>query len=192
MCGQTKLQGALRTYSLINPNVSANYNVTAGTAFIGDASETEIKELETTLGKISMPYTIKNLSVSYSKNGRTITQSLPFLEEEINAVNKGKTRKGESATYFATLPADTDRVTGYLADLAGDDSGSEGCFKFYSVVMQDTESPVFLTTKSNNGITYCNNNPTLSCDSSKYKNGICQLPYVPCSSSDPTCCVKLQ
>jgi len=147
MCGPTKLQGALRTYSVVNPNVSVNYNVTAGTAIIGDASETEFVELGTTLGKISTPYTITKLSVSYNKNGKTITRSLPFLEEQINAGNKGKTRKGESAAYFATLPVDTDRVTGYLADLAGDDSGSDGCFKFYSVVIQDTETPAFLTTK---------------------------------------------
>ena len=147
MCGPTKLQGALRTYSLVNPNVSVNYNVTAGTAFIGHASETEVVDLGTTLGKIPMPYTITKLSVSYSKNGTTITRSLPFLEEQINAGNKGKTRKGESAAYFATLPADTDRVTGYLAELAGDDSGSDGSHKFYSVVIQDTESPVSLTIK---------------------------------------------
>ena len=138
MCCQTKLQGALGTYSVVNSNVSVKYNVTAGTAIIGDASETEVVDLGTILGKISTPYTITNLSVSYSKNGRTITRSLPFLEEEINAVNKGKTRKGESTAYFATLPVDTDRVTGYLADLAGDDSGSDGCIKFYSVVIQDT------------------------------------------------------
>lgn len=186
MCGQTKLQGALGTYSFVNPGVSVNYNDTTGTVFIGNASETEIVDLGTTLGKIPMPYTIKNLSVSYSKNGRTITRSLPFLEEQINAGNKGKTRKGESAAYFATLPLDTDRVTGYLADLAGDDSGSDGFYKFYYVEIQDTES-----NNGNNG-NYCNNNPTVPCDSSKYKNGKCQLPYVPCSSSDPTCCVKLQ
>jgi hypothetical protein len=192
MCCQTKLQGALGTYSVVNSNVSVNYNVTAGTAIIRDASETEVVELGTTLGKISMPYTISNLSVSYSKNGRTITRSLPFLEEQINAGNKGKTRKGESAAYFATLPVDTDRVTGYLADLAGDDSGSDGCFKFYNLEITDTESPVVLTTKSNTSSdNYCDNN----CDPSKYKNGKCQYPYVPCSNapgSDPTCCVKIQ
>lgn len=145
MWGPTKLQGALGTYSLVNPNVSVNYNVTAGTAIIDHASENEVVDLGTILGKIPMPYTITKLSVSYSKNGRTITRILPNLEAKINAGNKGKTRKGESADYFATLPVETDRVTGYLADLAGDDSGSHGCFKFYSVEIRDIESPVFLT-----------------------------------------------
>jgi len=192
MCGQTKLQCALGVYSVVYPNVSVNYNVNTGTVFIANASETEVKDLGKTLSKIPTPYSIRKLSVLYTKNDRRFTKDLPSIKDTINATNIGTTKKGGYASYFDMLPLDTDQFTGDLSLSAGDDSGSNNCYKFYNLEITDTESPVVLTTKSNTSSeNYCNNN----CDPSKYKNGKCQYPYVPCSNapgSDPTCCVKIQ
>lgn len=89
-----------------------------------------------------MPHKISDLSVSYSKTGRTYSHGLDHIVKEINSRNIGRAKMGQSAIYFDDVPGETDDYTEGLSNLAGDDSSSYGCPKTYATTIFDSGSSV--------------------------------------------------
>jgi hypothetical protein len=140
MCGgQTELGRALIFFRFTNPHASVSFSNGGLVNMIVD--ERELKDLETHLDNLSIPYKVVSLSVKYTKNSKTYNHNLYHMVQQINASNRSSVKKGTPITYFDNLPEEIDRYTKDLSDLAGDNSSSYGSPKMISLGVQDSEAP---------------------------------------------------